>query len=67
MGAGRRPDHSRRAQSGQVACSGAERRGKTLDEVSAAIPGGGAAGNGALQGRAAFLRGPLQASCWANI
>jgi hypothetical protein len=28
-----------------VACSGAERRSKTLDEVSAAIPGGGAAGN----------------------
>jgi hypothetical protein len=48
MGAGRRPDHSRRAQSGQVACSGAERRGKTLDEVSAAIPGGGAAGNNEL-------------------
>ena len=56
MGAGRRPDHSRRAQSGQVACSGAKRRGKTLDEVSAAIPGGEAAGNVAFTGGNAAQR-----------
>ena len=29
----------------RVPCSGAERRGKVLDAVSTAIPGGGAAGN----------------------
>jgi hypothetical protein len=34
-----------------VACSGAERRGKTLDGVSAAIPGGEAAGNKVLTGQ----------------
>jgi len=45
MGAGRRPEHIRRAQSGQVPCSGAERRDEALDEVSAAIPGDGVAGN----------------------
>ena len=33
------------AVSGRVPCSGAERRGKVLDAVSTAIPGGGAAGN----------------------
>ena len=32
--------------SGQVPCSGAERRGKVLDEVSTAILGGVAAENG---------------------
>jgi len=37
MGAGA-PADIRRAQSGQVPCSGARRRGKALDEVSAAIP-----------------------------
>jgi len=31
--------------SGQVPCSGAERRNKVLDVVSTAIPGGEAAGN----------------------
>jgi len=35
----------REAQSGQVPCSGAERRDKVLDEVSAAILGGVAAEN----------------------
>jgi len=44
MGAGL-PADSQRAQSGPVPCSGAERRGKALDEVSAAIPGDGVAGN----------------------
>ena len=44
MGAGL-PADSRRAQSGPVPCSGAERRGKALNEVSAAIPGDGVAGN----------------------
>jgi len=39
------PAGKRRAQSGPVPCSGAERRGKALDEVSAAIPGDGVAGN----------------------
>ena len=34
--------------SGQVPCSGAKRRGKVLDEVSTAIPGGEAAGNVAV-------------------
>lgn len=38
MGAGRRPGSSLRAQSGPVPCSGALRRDKVLDEVSAAIP-----------------------------
>jgi len=38
----------KRGPSGQVPCSGAERRGKALDEVSAAIPGGVAAGNNIL-------------------
>ncbi len=50
MGAGRRPDHSRRAQSGQVPCSGARRQGKGLDNVSAAIPGGAAARNREVSG-----------------
>ncbi|MDY7038502.1 MAG: hypothetical protein SV375_20390 [Thermodesulfobacteriota bacterium] len=45
VGAGRRPGHTWGAQSGQVACSGARRRGKALDGVSAAFPGGEAAGN----------------------
>ena len=35
----------RRAQSGQLPRSGARRRGKVLDEVSAAIPGDPVAGN----------------------
>jgi len=39
------PADRQRAQSGPVPCSGAKRRGMALDEVSAAIPGGGAAGN----------------------
>jgi len=52
MGAGRRPEHSRRAQSGRVPCSGAKRRDKVLDEVSTAIPGGAAAGNGPVSRRA---------------
>ena len=39
------PADMRRAQSGPVPCSGAERRGKALDEVCAAIPGDGVAGN----------------------
>jgi hypothetical protein len=33
------------AVSGQAPCSGAERLGRVLDEVSTAIPGGEAAGN----------------------
>jgi len=37
MGAGA-PADIRRAQSGPVPCSGARRRGKVLDEASAAIP-----------------------------
>ncbi len=45
MGAGL-PSDIRRAQSGQVPCSGARRRGEALDEVSAAIPGDAVAGNG---------------------
>ncbi len=40
------PTNIRRAQSGQVACSGARRQNKALDEVSAAILGGVAAENG---------------------
>jgi hypothetical protein len=44
MGAGL-PANIRRAQSGQVPCSGAERRDKVLDEVSTAIHGGEAAVN----------------------
>lgn len=39
MGAGRRPDHSRRTQSGPVPCSGAERWNKALDEVSVWLGG----------------------------
>jgi hypothetical protein len=39
----------REAQSGQVPCSGARRQNKVLDEVSAAIHGGVAAENVALQ------------------
>ncbi len=39
------PTNMRRAQSGQVACSGARRQNKALDEVSAAILGGVAAEN----------------------
>ncbi len=39
------PTNIRRAQSGQVACSGARRQNKALDEVSAAILGGVAAEN----------------------
>jgi len=35
--------------SGQVPCSGAERRNKVLDEVSTAILGGEAAENGQLE------------------
>ncbi|NCC51248.1 MAG: hypothetical protein EOM20_08540 [Spartobacteria bacterium] len=34
-----------RGNVGRVTCSGARRRGKSLDEVSSAIPGGAAAGN----------------------
>jgi len=49
------PADMRRAQSGPVPCSGAERRGMALDEVSAAIPGDGVAGNVANQPRG-FLR-----------
>jgi len=56
MGAGRRPEHIRRAQSGPVPCSGAERRGKALDEVSAAIPGDGVAGNAAFTSEV-FVKG----------
>ena len=44
MGAGL-PADIRRAQSGPVACSGARRQNKALDEVSAAILGGEAAEN----------------------
>ena len=51
MGAPRSGDHSRRAQSGRVPCSGAERRDKVLDEVSTAIHGGAAAVNVANQPR----------------
>jgi len=39
------PATIRRAQSGQVPCSGARRQNKALDEVSAAILGGVAAEN----------------------
>ncbi len=39
------PTNIRGAQSGQVACSGARRQNKALDEVSAAILGGVAAEN----------------------
>jgi len=42
----------KREPSGQVPCSGAKRRGKALDEVSTAIPGGAAAWNAANQPRA---------------
>ena len=37
--------------SGQVPCSGAERRDKVLDEVSTAILGGAAAENAKISGR----------------
>jgi hypothetical protein len=61
MGAGL-PADSRRAQSGPVPCSGAERRGKALDEVSAAIPGDGVAGNEGITGRhAPFPADPVDA------
>ena len=40
-----------RAQSGPVPCSGAKRRGKVLDVVSAAIPGDAVAGNVEFTGR----------------
>ncbi len=43
--AGKRSLTDRFAASGQVPCSGAERRNKVLDVVSTAIPGGAAAGN----------------------
>ena len=43
--AGKRSLHVRCPVSGQVPCSGARRRGKVLDEVSAAIPGDAVAGN----------------------
>jgi len=49
------PADIRRAQSGQVPCSGAKRRNKGLDEVSTAIHGGEAAVNAANQPRD-FLR-----------
>ena len=49
MGAGL-PADIRRAQSGQVPCSGARRRGEALDEVSAAIPGDAVAGNNEFTG-----------------
>ncbi len=42
------PTNIRRAQSGQVACSGARRQNKALDEVSAAILGGVAAENNTM-------------------
>jgi hypothetical protein len=43
--AGKRSLHVRPPVSGQAPCSGARRRGKALDEVSAAIPGDAVAGN----------------------
>ena len=60
MGAGS-PADIRRAQSGQVPCSGARRRGKALGEVSAAIPRDAVARNVPLEGRGAFCRVPLEA------
>jgi len=54
----------REAQSGQVPCSGAERRDKVLDEVSAAILGGVAAENandeqGRINGVIVLIKGHL--------
>jgi hypothetical protein len=61
MGAGS-PADIRRAQSGPVPCSGAKRRGKALDEGSAAIPGDAVAGNAKpQQTRASLARGLLGA------
>jgi hypothetical protein len=48
------------AVSGPVPCSGAQRRGKVLDEVRTAIPGGEAAGNAGHQRARAFCD-PLNA------
>ncbi|MBU1937154.1 hypothetical protein KKG05_07110, partial [bacterium] len=55
MGAGS-PADIRRAQSGQVPCSGARHRGKALDEVSAAIPRDAVARNAANQPRGLLRR-----------
>jgi len=52
---GKRSLNDRCAVSGQAPCSGARRRGKALDEVSTAIPGGAAARN-ALHNRMAMKR-----------
>jgi len=46
--AGKRSLPVRSPVSGQAPCSGARRRGKALDEVSAAIPGDAVAGNDKL-------------------
>jgi hypothetical protein len=47
----------RRAQSGRVPCSGAERRDKVLDEVSTAIHGGEAAVNAKITGLSGAFSG----------
>ncbi len=54
---------SRRAQSGPGPCSGAERRGEALDEVSAAIPGDGVAGNAGVHQRPLMI---APAAVWCN-
>ena len=54
--AGKRSLIVRFTVSGQVPCSGAERRNKVLDEVSTAIHGGGAAEN-AANNRLAYITG----------
>jgi hypothetical protein len=48
--AGKRSLHVRSPVSGQAPCSGARRRGKALDEISAAIPGDAVAGNTEISG-----------------
>jgi len=49
--------------SGQVPCSGAERRNKVLDVVSTAIPGGAAAWNVELSGWATITEKLSVTSC----